>query len=157
MNHQLTTAEEAAFMKMLENILETAYNMQEEAEHMFIYQESVLNKSKRKALSVNFVGISEIDGNGSTSSLSRHPLLSVSSVDQVYIHFRFKKLNIFFVKQQVRQDILSNWSFKLTCSYCRFRFKKSCFYFVKLHLRPKSFSVKLKRAVFPVKRQMIAF
>ena len=85
MNHQLTTAEEAAFMKMLENILETAYNMQEEAEHMFIYQESVLNKSKRKALSVNFVGISEIDGNGSTSSLSRHPLLSVSSVDQVYL------------------------------------------------------------------------
>ena len=72
-------------MKMLENILETAYNMQEEAEHMFIYQESVLNKSKRKALSVNFVGISEIDGNGSTSSLSRHPLLSVSSVDQVYL------------------------------------------------------------------------
>ena len=83
MNHQLTTAEEAAFMKMLENILETAYNMQEESEHMFIYQESVLNKSKRKALSVNFVGISETDGNGSTSSLSRHPLLSVSSVDQV--------------------------------------------------------------------------
>jgi len=82
MNHQLTTAEEAAFMKMLENILETAYNMQEESEHMFIYQESVLNKSKRKALSVNFVGISETDGNGSTSSLSRHPLLSVSSVDQ---------------------------------------------------------------------------
>ena len=92
MNHQLTTAEEAAFMKMLENILETAYNMQEEAEHMFIYQESVLNKSKRKALSVNFVGISEIDGNGSTSSLSRHPLLSVSSVDQVLM----KKSSIFF-------------------------------------------------------------
>lgn len=81
MNHQLTTAEEAAFVKMLENILETAYNLQEESEHMFIYQESILNKSKRKSLNVNFVGISELDGNGHSIS-SKTPLLSVSSVDQ---------------------------------------------------------------------------
>jgi len=81
MNHQLTTAEEAAFVKMLENILETAYNLQEESEHMFIYQESILNKSKRKSLNVNFVGISELDGNGHSTS-SKTPLLSVSSVDQ---------------------------------------------------------------------------
>ena len=83
MNHQLTTAEEAAFVKMLENILETAYNLQEESEHMFIYQESILNKSKRKTLSVNFIGINELDGHNGASSSYKTPLLSVSSVDQV--------------------------------------------------------------------------
>jgi len=82
MNHQLTTAEEAAFVKMLENILETAYNLQEESEHMFIYQESILNKSKRKTLSVNFIGINELDGHNGASSSYKTPLLSVSSVDQ---------------------------------------------------------------------------
>ena len=88
MNHQLTTAEEAVFVKMLENILETAYNLQEESEHMFIYQESILNKSKRKTLNVNFVGISELDGNGHSTS-SKTPLLSVSSVDQVISNAEF--------------------------------------------------------------------
>lgn len=80
-NHQLTTAEEAAFIKMLENILEAAYNLQEESEHMFIHQESILNKPKRKALSVNFADVTDVDGS-CISSTSKPPLLSVSSVDQ---------------------------------------------------------------------------
>lgn len=62
--HVLTTAEEAAFMKMLENILEAAYNLQEESEHMFIHQESILNRPdptlRRKKFSVSFA--SEVDG-----------------------------------------------------------------------------------------------
>lgn len=83
-NHVLTTAEEAAFMKMLENILEAAYNLQEESEHMFIHQESILNRPdnlRRKKFSVSFA--SEVDG-ACMSSLSstKGPLLSVSSVDQ---------------------------------------------------------------------------
>ena len=79
---QLTTAEEAAFVKMLENLLEDAYHLQEESEHMFIHQESILNKPKRKGLSVNFVDYNEVDGS-CVSVSSKPPLLSVSSVDQV--------------------------------------------------------------------------
>ena len=80
----LTTAEEAAFVKMLENILEAAYNLQEESEHMFIHQESILNRGKRnKHLSVNFADCStEVDGS-CVSLCSKSQLLSVSSVDQV--------------------------------------------------------------------------
>ena len=80
----LTTAEEAAFVKMLENILEAAYNLQEESEHMFIHQESILNRGKRnKHLSVNFAdGSTEVDGS-CVSLCSKSQMLSVSSVDQV--------------------------------------------------------------------------
>lgn len=78
----LTTAEEAAFVKMLENILEAAYNLQEESEHMFIHQESILNRGKRKHLSVNFADSEVVDGS-CVSLCSKSQLLSVSSVDQV--------------------------------------------------------------------------
>ena len=92
-NHVLTTAEEAAFVKMLENILEAAYNLQEESEHMFIHQESILNRSKRKHLSVNFADGTEIDGS-CMSVCSKGHTLTVSSVDQVIIIEKFVKLPI---------------------------------------------------------------
>ncbi len=81
-NHVLTTAEEAAFIKMLENILEVAYNLQEESEHMFINQGSILNRPKSKLTLYNGMtaGGDIIDGS-CMSIASRGHLLSVSSVD----------------------------------------------------------------------------
>ena len=81
-------AEEAAFVKMLENILEAAYNLQEESEHMFIHQESILNRPdslrRKKTLSVNFAEPYNNDNDGTCLSVcSKSALLSVSSVDQV--------------------------------------------------------------------------
>lgn len=93
-NNHLTTAEEAAFVKMLENILEAAYNLQEESEHMFIHQESILNKPKRKTLSVNFVDVSDIDGNCCST---KPPMLSVSSVDQVNLRDSFLEPKLNFI------------------------------------------------------------
>lgn len=40
----LTTAEETIFVKLLENILEGAYQLQEESESIFIHQNSILNR-----------------------------------------------------------------------------------------------------------------
>jgi len=40
----LTTAEETVFVRMLENILEGAYQLQEESETIFIHQNSILNR-----------------------------------------------------------------------------------------------------------------
>ena len=93
-NLHLTTAEEAAFMKMLENILEAAYNLQDESEHMFIHQESILNKplKRSKGRSVGFVDLHEIDGS-CMSTGSKPPLLSVSSVDQVTIILHFLSIS----------------------------------------------------------------
>jgi hypothetical protein len=85
-NHVLTTAEEAAFIKMLENILEAAYTLQEESEHMFIHQESILNRpesrSRNRKFNVNFA-LDEKDGSCMSLSSKSQPFLSVSSVDQV--------------------------------------------------------------------------
>ena len=87
-NHILITAEEAAFVKMLENILEAAYNLQEESEHMFIHQESILNRPeslRQQKKIVNFADSkSDVDGCLSVSTKRSH-LISVSSVDQVCI------------------------------------------------------------------------
>ena len=43
-NLMLTTAEEAEFIKNIEDILEAAYNLQDASEMLFIHQNSVLNK-----------------------------------------------------------------------------------------------------------------
>ena len=83
-NHVLTTAEEAAFVKMLENILEAGYNLQEESEHMFIHQESILNRPKRNVYFASDLK-SEVDGSVLSICTSKGNLLSVSSVDQVCI------------------------------------------------------------------------
>merc|ERR1719245_1965021 len=80
-NHVLTTAEEAAFVKMLENILEAGYNLQEESEHMFIHQESILNRPKRNVYFASDLK-SEVDGSVLSICTSKGNLLSVSSVDQ---------------------------------------------------------------------------
>ena len=86
-NHILITAEEAAFVKMLENILEAAYNLQEESEHMFIHQESILNRPeslRQQKKIVNFADSkSDVDGSCLSVSTKRSHLISVSSVDQV--------------------------------------------------------------------------
>ena len=81
-------AEEAAFVKMLENILEAAYNLQEESEHMFIHQESILNRPdslrRKKTLSVNFAEPYNNENDATCLSVcSKSALISVSSVDQV--------------------------------------------------------------------------
>ena len=43
-NLMMTTAEEAEFIKNIEDILEAAYNLQDASEMLFIHQNSVLNK-----------------------------------------------------------------------------------------------------------------
>ena len=43
-NLMLTTAEETEFIRSLEDILESAYQLQENSEMLFIHQNSVLNK-----------------------------------------------------------------------------------------------------------------
>ena len=83
-NHVLTTAEEAAFVKMLENILEAGYNLQEESEHMFIHQESILNRPKRNVYFASDLK-SEVDGSVLSICTNKGNSLSVSSVDQVCI------------------------------------------------------------------------
>ena len=84
-NAGLTTAEEAALIKMLENILDVAYNLQEESEHMFIHQGSILNRPSSSKFSllngINPAAGDIIDGS-CLSVASKNQLLSVSSVDQ---------------------------------------------------------------------------
>ena len=94
-NHVLTTAEEAAFVKMLENILEAGYNLQEESEHMFIHQESILNRPKRNVYFASDLK-SEVDGSVLSICTSKGNLLSVSSVDQVCIAtvWKFKNFSV---------------------------------------------------------------
>ena len=98
-NHVLTTAEEAAFVKMLENILEAGYNLQEESEHMFIHQESILNRPKRNVYFAPDLK-SEVDGSVLSICTSKGNLLSVSSVDQVCIYYPSHSVEIikFYVK-----------------------------------------------------------
>jgi hypothetical protein len=46
-NLVLTSPEEAEFIKLLENILEGAYTLQDDGERMFIHQHSILNRQNR--------------------------------------------------------------------------------------------------------------
>ena len=101
-NHVLTTAEEAAFVKMLENILEAGYNLQEESEHMFIHQESILNRPKRNVYFASDLK-SEVDGSVLSICTSKGNLLSVSSVDQVCITIVWKIKN--FVATYILREI----------------------------------------------------
>jgi len=43
----LTSPEETEFTRMLENILDGAYQLQDDAEHMFIYEHSILNRKAK--------------------------------------------------------------------------------------------------------------
>lgn len=84
----LPSPEEAEFTRKLENILEGAYLLQEEAEHMFIHQHSILNKRQRfdpqsgPGPFDDALDAGRPDQSSAALFGSFHNLLSVSTVDQ---------------------------------------------------------------------------
>lgn len=76
LRNALTTSDETKFMHMLDNLLECAYQLQEEGEALFIHQNSILNQTvaKRNGRNSRDLGAHE-------DASSR--LLSVTSVDDI--------------------------------------------------------------------------
>ena len=84
-NLMLTTAEEAEFIKNIEDILEAAYNLQDASEMLFIHQNSVLNK-RELALDAKkeFLYDREESGGSKVAESERHRrVLSISSLEEV--------------------------------------------------------------------------
>ncbi len=86
----LTTAEETNFMRLLESILEGAYQLQEESESIFIHQNSLLNRNNHtvpdgvggsKAADAASLRADAASSVVSGSVRKGDQLLSVSSVD----------------------------------------------------------------------------
>jgi hypothetical protein len=85
----LTTQEELNFMRLLESILEGAYQLQEESESIFIHQNSILNRDNNIVLGFRDASAnrSMAGGDGGGSIVSGRGgnigsmLLSVSTVD----------------------------------------------------------------------------
>ena len=80
----LTTAEETQFIRSIEEILDSAYSLQESSEQLFIHQNSVLN---RRAIDLYSVSESEAT---TTRTPSRGPadhkrqsVLSISTLEEV--------------------------------------------------------------------------
>ena len=81
----LTTAEEAEFIKNIEDILEAAYNLQDASEMLFIHQNSVLNK-RELALDAKkeLLYDREESGGSKVAESERHRrVLSISSLEEV--------------------------------------------------------------------------
>ncbi|XP_059098175.1 mitoguardin-like [Tigriopus californicus] len=76
LRNALTTSDETKFMHMLENLLECAYQLQEDGEALFIHQNSILNQTAMRRRSRNGQ-----DWGGQDDASSR--LLSVTSVDDI--------------------------------------------------------------------------
>ena len=84
-NLMLTTAEEAEFIKNIEDILEAAYNLQDASEMLFIHQNSVLNK-RELALDAKkeLLYDREESGGSKVAESERHRrVLSISSLEEV--------------------------------------------------------------------------
>ena len=77
----LTTAEEAEFIKSLEDILEAAYELQDTSEMLFIHQNSVLNK-RELALQAKKELLQEREGDKVSSDVPKR-LVSISSLEDV--------------------------------------------------------------------------
>jgi hypothetical protein len=75
---ELTTAEEAQFVRSIEEILEAAYLLQDNSERLFIHQNSVLNRRALDCSATRLPSLSEVSG-----SLARsRSLLSVRSLEE---------------------------------------------------------------------------
>ena len=85
-NLMLTTAEEAEFIKNIEDILEAAYNLQDASEMLFIHQNSVLNK-RELALQAKKELLYDREepslASGSKESQKHRRVISISSLEEV--------------------------------------------------------------------------
>jgi len=81
-NKVLTTSEETMFIKSIEDILEAAYELQENSEMLFIHQNSILNK-RELALQhkASFMGDNEEVSGADISK--RTSVLSISTLEEV--------------------------------------------------------------------------
>jgi len=80
-NLMLTTSEETEFIRSLEDLLESAFQLQENSEMLFIHQNSVLNK-REMALKARQMILQEKESSKSDLP-KRTSLLSISSLEEV--------------------------------------------------------------------------
>ena len=81
-NLVLTTSEETMFIKSIEDILEAAYELQENSEMLFIHQNSVLNK-RDMALEARMSLLSDKDESQSADRSKRTSVLSISTLEEI--------------------------------------------------------------------------
>lgn len=85
-NLMLTTAEEAEFIKNIEDILEAAYNLQDASEMLFIHQNSVLNKRELALQAKKELMYDREEpslASGSKESQKHRRVISISSLEEV--------------------------------------------------------------------------
>ena len=84
-NLMLTTAEEAEFIKNIEDILEAAYNLQDASEMLFIHQNSVLNKRELalQAKKELLYDRAESAASGGKEPQKHRRMISISSLEEV--------------------------------------------------------------------------
>ena len=85
-NLMLTTAEEAEFIKNIEDILEAAYNLQDASEMLFIHQNSVLNKRELALQAKKKLMYDREEpslASGSKESQKHRRVISISSLEEV--------------------------------------------------------------------------
>jgi len=81
-NLVLTTSEETMFIKSIEDILEAAYELQENSEMLFIHQNSVLNK-REMALEARASFLAEKDESADADRSKRTSVLSISTLEEI--------------------------------------------------------------------------
>lgn len=81
-NMVLTTSEETMFIKSIEDILEAAYELQENSEMLFIHQNSVLNK-RDLTLQARAALLAEKDESASADRSKRTSVLSISTLEEI--------------------------------------------------------------------------
>jgi len=79
----LTTAEEAKFVRSVEEILEAAYGLQETSEALFIHQNSVLNRRAVKHAASRPASVAEERSGAGRAAARSRSLLSVSTLEEV--------------------------------------------------------------------------
>ena len=85
-NLVLTSPEETEFIKLLENILEGAYTLQDEGERMFIHQHSILNRQNRLFETFNNPHHGSFIGSSGDSKAISAPVTYTSGLDNADIH-----------------------------------------------------------------------
>ena len=84
-NLLLTSPEETEFIKLLENILEGAYTLQDEGERMFIHQHSILNRQNRIFETFNNPHHGSFVGAAGDSKSVTGPVIFSSGIDNAEI------------------------------------------------------------------------
>ena len=85
-NLVLTSPEEAEFIKLLENILEGAYSLQDDGERMFIHQHSILNRHARLFETFNNPHHGPFVGAAGDAKATNGPVTFASGLDNADLH-----------------------------------------------------------------------